>query len=107
MAKLEITLHEKGGDVKYSTHHVSGQKYIDLLDMQISFEKSDALTSVDVIQQRLEFTAGLFEDEAVTAESILTGTDPWDLIPTLDRLQRIILGADDDDSKKETLLLEK
>ncbi|PCR98993.1 phage tail assembly chaperone G [Lactococcus fujiensis] len=101
MAKLEINLHEVGGDVVYTEHHVSGQKYLDLINMLVGFEKnSEKLSSAEVIQQRLEYTASLFKDEAVTAEKILVGTDPWDLIPMLDRLQRVILGADENDSKK-------
>lgn len=101
MAKLELNLHTKTGDVRYEEHHVSGQKYLDLMNMKIGFEKAKTITVVDVVEERLKFTASLFSDEKVTAESILKGTDPWDLIPMLDRIEDAVLGVVPGEEKKE------
>lgn len=101
MAKLEIVLHTKKGDVTYAEHHVSGQKYLDLLTMQSSFSKKTSIEAGEVIKKRLEFTASLFSDAQVTATSILEGTDPWDLIPMLDRIQSTVVGSEETDEKKE------
>lgn len=101
MAKLELNLHTKTGDIKYEEHHVSGQKYLDLMNMKIGFEKAKTITVVDVVEERLKFTASLFSDEKVTAEAILQGTDPWELIPMLDRIEAAILGVVPGEEKKE------
>lgn len=101
MAKLEIVLHTKKGDVTYGEHHISGQKYLDLLTMQSLFSKDTSMEVSEVIQKRLEFTASLFSDPQVTADSILEGTDPWDLMPMLDRIQRVVVGSEETDEKKE------
>ncbi|WP_394326218.1 phage tail assembly chaperone G, partial [Lactococcus lactis] len=39
MAKLEITLHQKGGDVTYKQNHITGQKYLDFWNIQEKIEK--------------------------------------------------------------------
>lgn len=102
MAKLEITLHSKDGDVTYTEEHVSGQKYLDYLTMLDDFSKqSTELTGVEVIKKRLEFVSGLFSNKSLTPEAILMGTDPWDLNPTLDRITNVILGVEEGGSKKE------
>ncbi len=100
MAKLELVLHTKKGDVTYVEHHVSGQKYLDLLTMQSEFQKQGSVEIKEIIEKRLEFTASLFSDAQVTATSILEGTDPWDLIPMLDRIQGVITGSEETDEKK-------
>ena len=101
MAKLELNLHTKTGDIKYEEHHVSGQKYLDLMNMKIGFEKAKIITVVDVVEERLKFTASLFSDEKVTAEAILKGTDPWELLPMLDRIEDAVLGVVPGEEKKE------
>lgn len=101
MAKLELNLHTKTGDIKYEEHHVSGQKYLDLMNMKIGFEKAKTITVVDVVEERLKFTASLFSDKKVTAEAILQGTDPWELIPMLDRIENAVLGVVPGEEKKE------
>ena len=101
MAKLELNLHTKTGDVQYEEHHVSGQKYLDLMNMKIEFEKAKTITIVDVLEERLKFTASLFSDKKVTAEAILQGTDPWELIPMLDRIEDAVLGVVPGEEKKE------
>lgn len=101
MAKLELNLHTKTGDVLYSEHHVSGQKYLDLMNLKIEFEENDKLNVVDIITKRVAFTADLFTDKAVTPQTLLEGIDPWDLIPTLDRIEEAVVGTGDVDEKKE------
>ncbi|WP_270345243.1 phage tail assembly chaperone G [Lactococcus petauri] len=99
MAKLEIILHEKGGDVTYKQNHVSGQKYLDFWELQEKIEAGN-LTTVEVITLRLEFIAGLFSDDKLTAEEVLRGLDPWELDETINRLNSIVLGVDQDTEKK-------
>ncbi|MGV8956329.1 phage tail assembly chaperone G [Lactococcus lactis] len=76
MAKLEITLHEKGGDVTYKQNHVSGQKFLDYLELEAELEQG-TLTVVQAIEKRLEYVASLFSDDGLTAQQIIEGLDPW------------------------------
>ncbi len=99
MAKLEITLHEKGGDVTYKQHHVSGQKYLDFWNIQEKIEVGN-LTTTEIIKLRLEFIAGLFLDDKLTPEQILQGTDPWELDEMIIRINNIVLGMDKNTEKK-------
>ncbi|MCG3096714.1 hypothetical protein L8T26_05105 [Lactococcus petauri] len=99
MAKLEIILHEKGGDVTYKQNHVSGQKYLDFWELQEKIEAGN-LTTVEIITLRLEFVAGLFSDDKLTPEQVLRGLDPWELDETINRLNSIVLGVDQDTEKK-------
>lgn len=99
MAKLEIILHEKGGDVTYKQNHVSGQKYLDFWELQEKIEAGN-LTTVEIITSRLEFIAGLFSDDKLTPEQVLKGLDPWELDETINRLNNIVLGVDQDAEKK-------
>ncbi|RDG21646.1 phage tail assembly chaperone G [Lactococcus cremoris] len=100
MAKLEITLHEKDGDVTYKQNHITGQKYLDFWELQEKIEKGN-LTSVEIITSRIEFIAGLFPNDKLTAEQVLQGLDPWELKETIQRLDDVILGNEESDEKKE------
>lgn len=101
MPKLKITLHTKPG-VTFEEEHVSGQKYLDFWNMKADFEDNqDKYSVVDIIEKRLEFTANLFSSDEITADSILKGTNPWDLMPLLNSIENIIIGAEDNESKKE------
>lgn len=99
MAKLEITLHEKGGDVTYRQHHVSGQKYLDFWNLQEKIEEGN-LKTAEIIKLRLEFIAGLFSDDELTPEQILRGIDPWELDETIIRINNIVLGVEKNAEKK-------
>ncbi|MFC4652635.1 phage tail assembly chaperone G [Lactococcus nasutitermitis] len=102
MAKLEITLHEKGGDNTYKQNHVSGQKYLDLWTMQEAIEKNiDTYSRVQILEKQIEYIASLFADDKLTAKQILQGTDPWELVPTINRLVNAVLGTEEKDTKKE------
>ncbi|NHI70441.1 phage tail assembly chaperone G [Lactococcus garvieae] len=102
MSKLKLTLHKPSGDVIYEESHVSGQKYLDYWNMQVDFEQNQGNYMIaDIIEKRLEFTASLFKNEEVTAQAILEGTAPWDLVKVLNRIEQIIIGAEETDSKKE------
>ncbi|WP_019299175.1 phage tail assembly chaperone G [Lactococcus garvieae] len=101
MPKLKITLHTKPG-VTFEEEHVSGQNYLDFWNMKADFEDNqDKYSVVDIIEKRLEFTANLFSSDEITADSILKGTNPWDLMPLLNSIENIIIGAEDNESKKE------
>lgn len=101
MAKLKIILHSKPG-VTFEEEHVSGQKYLDFWTMKADLEENqDKYSVVDIIKKRLDFTASLFSSDEITAEAILGGTNPWDLMPLLNSIENIILGEDDNESKKE------
>lgn len=101
MARLEIILHEKGGDVTYKQNHITGQKFLDFWDIQEKIEKGDLSTS-EIISLRVEFIAGLFPDEKLTAEQVLRGLDPWELNATISRINGVVLGNDEGtDEKKE------
>lgn len=100
MAKLEITLHEKDGDVTYKQNHITGQKFLDFWELQEKIEKGN-LTGVEIITLRVEFIAGLFPNDKLTAEQVLQGLDPWELKNTIQRLNNIILGNEESDEKKE------
>lgn len=101
MSKLKINLHTKPG-VTFEEEHVSGQKYLDFWTMKADLEENqDKYSVVDIIEKRLEFTASLFSSDEITAESILSGTNPWDLMPLLNNIENIIIGVDENDSKKE------
>lgn len=101
MAKLEITLHEKGGDVTYRQNHITGQKYLDFWSLQEKIEK-ESLDNAEVIALRIDYIASLFPDEKLTAEQVLRGLDPWELDKTISRLIGVVLGNDEEtDAKKE------
>lgn len=100
MAKLEIILHEQGGDVTYKQNHVSGQKYLDFWELQEKIEVGN-LSAVEIITLRLEFIAGLFLDDKLTAKQVLNGLDPWELEDTINRINNIVLGVDQDTEKKD------
>ena len=100
MAKLEITLHEKDGDVTYKQNHITGQKFLDFWELQEKIEKGN-LTTAEIIALRVEFIAGLFPNDKLTAEQVLQGLDPWELSNTINRLNNIILGNEESDEKKE------
>ena len=105
MARLELTLHTKDGEETYKQEHVSGQKYLDLLNMDIEFnEKLGIMTRVEQIEKQLDYIAGLFDNTKVTAQYILEGTDSWDVEPMIDRIMGIVLGVDSGDEKKEQSL---
>ena len=100
MAKLEIILHEKDGDVTYKQNHITGQKYLDFWELQEKIEKGN-LTSAEIITSRIEFIAGLFPNDKLTPEQVLQGLDPWELKETIQRLDDVILGNEESDEKKE------
>ncbi|MGV8956928.1 phage tail assembly chaperone G [Lactococcus lactis] len=100
MAKLEITLHEKGGDVTYKQNHVSGQKFLDYLELEAELEQG-TLTVVQAIEKRLEYVASLFSDDGLTAQQIIEGLDPWEVSTTLGKITDIILGIEGTGEKKE------
>ena len=100
MAKLEITLHEKGGDVTYKQNHVSGQKFLDYLELEIELEQG-TLTVVQAIEKRLEYLASLFSDDGLTAQQIIEGLDPWEVSTTLGKITDTILGIEETGEKKE------
>ncbi|MCH1723571.1 phage tail assembly chaperone G [Lactococcus formosensis] len=101
MSKLKISLHTKPG-VTFEEEHVSGQKYLDFWTMKSDLEENQEKYSiVDIIEKRLEFTASLFSSSEITPETILAGTNPWDLMPLLNNIENIIIGTDDNESKKE------
>lgn len=100
MAKLEITLHEKGGDVTYKQNHVSGQKFLDYLELEIELEQG-TLTVVQAIEKRLEYVASLFSDDGLTAQQIIEGLDPWEVSTTLGKITDTILGIEETGEKKE------
>ncbi|MEY8515180.1 MULTISPECIES: phage tail assembly chaperone G [Lactococcus] len=100
MAKLEITLHEKGGDVTYKQNHVSGQKFLDYLELEAELEQGH-LTVVQAIEKRLEYVASLFSDEGLTAQQIIEGLDPWEVSTTLGKITDTILGIEETGEKKE------
>ncbi|WMX71748.1 phage tail assembly chaperone G [Lactococcus cremoris] len=100
MAKLEIILHEKDGDVTYKQNHITGQKFLDFWELQEKIEKGN-LTNVEIITLRVEFIAGLFPNDKLTAEQVLRGLDPWELNNTIQRLDSVILGNEESDEKKE------
>ena len=100
MAKLEITLHEKDGDVTYKQNHITGQKFLDFWELQEKIEKGN-LTTADIIALRVEFIAGLFPNDKLTAEQVLQGLDPWELNKTIQHLSDVILGNEESDEKKE------
>ena len=102
MAKLEITLHTKDGDVTYKQEHISGQKLIDYLKMESDIESAKGLSLADNIEKRVTFIAGLFPDSAgVTPETVINGLDAWEIYGTINKLFRVINGEEDDNSKKE------
>lgn len=101
MAKLELTLHTDDGDVIYQEQHVSGQKYLDLMNMKLEFENTPNITVVDVITKRVEYTASLFTNNSVKTEAVLKGTDPWELENMLNRIEMAVLGIEPGDEKKE------
>lgn len=100
MAKLEITLHEKGGDVTYKQNHISGQKYLDYWNMQEKLE-DEKLSAMQIITLRLEYMASLFPESHLTAEQVLKGLDPWEIEKTFSRLTGIVLGREESTEKKE------
>lgn len=100
MAKLEITLHEKGGDVTYKQHHISGQKYLDYWTMQEKLENKK-LSATQIITLRLEYMASLFPDSHLSAEQVLKGLDPWEIEETFSRLIATVLGKGESNEKKE------
>jgi hypothetical protein len=100
MAKLEITLHQKGGDVTYKQNHITGQKYLDFWNIQEKIEK-ESLNNVEIIALRLEYIASLFPDDKLTKEQVLKGLDPWELDATISRLISVVLGNEESDEKKE------
>lgn len=100
MAKLEITLHEKDGDVTYKQNHVSGQKYLDFWNLQEKIEKGQ-LSAVQSIEQKIEYVSGLFTDDKLTAKQILAGLDPWEISKTIERITNIVLGLDGKENEKK------
>lgn len=99
MAKLEINLHEAGGDVIIKQEHVSGQKYLDFWNMQEELEKGKS-NRVEQISKQLEYIASLFNDKDITAERILKGLDPWEIEGTINTIVSKVLGIEGKDEKK-------
>lgn len=109
MAKLELTLYDKSGDMRIvKENYVSGQKLLDYLKLLDEIQKKgNKMSTTEYIVKKVEFVASLFTSENVTPEDILTGVRSWELMEVVEELLDKAMGAKGDDPKPNNSLSEK
>jgi hypothetical protein len=96
MKEIKLNLRDEKGTVKhYIETEVPGKKLLEYLEMLEGFEAGE-FTAVQILERKLEFVASIFNDKDVTAESVLTGLNSYDVIPEVERIIREVIGAEDD-----------
>ncbi|MDD7757824.1 MAG: hypothetical protein PT939_00060 [Aerococcus suis] len=76
MKELRLELMNKDGQVDtFIQKFVPMKRLLDWYEYQAKVESGEIKPGVDIIQKKIEFVADLFDDNRVTAQSILEGLD--------------------------------
>lgn len=99
--ELRIELIDKDGNTNtYIEKDVRTKKIIEALEIMDDINQGKVKTNVEVVIRKIEFVAGCFEDNRVTAEAILDGLPFYEFETTIQGIIDTILGVDEEVKKE-------
>lgn len=93
---------EKGNTNTFIQKEIPMRKLFEWMEIEKAIEEGEIKQGLDVIVKKVEFVAGLFDDERVTPEALLDGLDARDFQEAIQQKIWVVLGIDLDPKKEET-----
>lgn len=103
MAKeLRLELKDEKGNINtFIQKSIPMRKLFEWMEIEKAIEEGEIKQGLDVIVKKVEFVAGLFDDERVTPEALLDGLDARDFQEAIQQKIWVVLGIDLDPKKEE------
>lgn len=103
MAKeLRLELKDEKGNINtFIQKSIPMRKLFDWMEIEKAIEEGEIKQGLDVIVKKVEFVAGLFDDERVTPEALLDGLDARDFQEAIQQKIWAVLGVEPDPKKEE------
>ncbi|MFV8805903.1 phage tail assembly chaperone G [Aerococcus urinaeequi] len=101
--ELRLELKDKKGNINtFIQKDIPMRKLFEWMEIEKAIEEGEIKQGLDVIVKKVEFVAGLFDDERVTPEALLDGLDARDFQEAIQQKIWVVLGIDLDPKKEET-----
>lgn len=100
--EIRIELLDKDGNTNiYVQKDVRTKKILEALELMDDFTARKIKTNVEGAQRKIEFVAGCFDDDRVTANAILEGLPFYKFESTIEGIIDTILGVDEEIKKEQ------
>jgi ribosomal protein S17E len=101
MSMLRIELrNEAGKKVVHEQGFISGRRVRVALEMQDEFERNVDMSQTEQLDKMLEFVADTFDDNDVTVDAILDGTESKNLMNVLSGVIDEVMGKEKEQPKE-------
>ncbi|GGH83544.1 hypothetical protein JOD43_002117 [Pullulanibacillus pueri] len=100
MIRLELR-NKEGQKVVHEQDYVSGRKVREAFEMMDKFESGEVAKEADALDIKVNFVASVFDDKAVTVDTIYDGIEGPQLLGELNRVVNEVLGGEKKDVAAE------